>query len=788
MTLNDLDIGQSGYIVKIRGNETFRHRLMEMGFKTNEKVTLLHKAPLNDPLLFQVMGSKVSLRRSEAINIEITTEEELQELENVDTLSTNINHLITKRSKNIEVALIGNPNSGKTTIFNYASRAHEHVGNYAGVTVDAKTGIIEYRDYKITLVDLPGTYSLQVFSPEEAYVRHYLLQKMPDVIINVIDTSNLERNMLLTTQLMELDYPMVIALNMFDELSKKSAKLNVNKLSEMLKIPIIPTIGNKNKGIDVLLDAVIDRYESKLTVKSVVHFPLPIENCIDKIENEIAKTNFTKSAISTRFVAIKLLEKDPEFLRLIKRNEYASLKHIVDKCIESIEKQYNQPSEFLFTDIRYGFIKGALKETLTYSQDDSDKGIDKLDRILTHKIWGIPIFLAFLYIMFFSTFYLGSFLQNWMNLGIDWIKVLLSGLLPTSIFKDLLIDGIITGVGSVLVFLPNIVILFLFIAFMEDTGYLSRVAFLMDKLMHRIGLHGKSFIPMIMGFGCNVPAIMSSRILENPSDRKITILINPFFSCNARLAIYVLIINIFFPNSLAYMPFILYLTGVIIAAIVAILFRKFLFAKEASPFVMELPPYRMPTFNATVKHMWFRASMYLKKIGTTIFIASIAIWFLSHFPMKNENTKEIENQIANITDTRANAILLDSLQNQLNHERISNSYLAKISTVLEPIFKPLGYDWHIISALITGTVAKELIVSTLSIVMPTRGSIAQILSPPAAAGLLFFALLYCPCIATLSSIKKETGSWWWSVFAAIYTTLIAYGVALLVKSIFTLFY
>jgi len=409
MTLNDLDIGQSGYIVKIRGNETFRHRLMEMGFKTNEKVTLLHKAPLNDPLLFQVMGSKVSLRRSEAINIEITTEEELQELENVDTLSTNINHLITKRSKNIEVALIGNPNSGKTTIFNYASRAHEHVGNYAGVTVDAKTGIIEYRDYKITLVDLPGTYSLQVFSPEEAYVRHYLLQKMPDVIINVIDASNLERNMLLTTQLMELDYPMVIALNMFDELSKKSAKLNVNKLSEMLKIPIIPTIGNKNKGIDVLLDAVIDRYESKLTVKSVVHFPLPIENCIDKIENEIAKTNFTKSAISTRFVAIKLLEKDPEFLRLIKRNEYASLKHIVDKCIESIEKQYNQPSEFLFTDIRYGFIKGALKETLTYSQDDSDKGIDKLDRILTHKIWGIPIFLAFLYIMFFSTFYLGSF-------------------------------------------------------------------------------------------------------------------------------------------------------------------------------------------------------------------------------------------------------------------------------------------------------------------------------------------------------------------------------------------
>jgi len=379
-------------------------------------------------------------------------------------------------------------------------------------------------------------------------------------------------------------------------------------------------------------------------------------------------------------------------------------------------------------------------------------------------------------------------LQNWMSLGIDWIKIFLSGFLPTSIFKDLLIDGIITGVGSVLIFLPNIVILFLFIAFMEDTGYLSRVAFLMDKLMHRIGLHGKSFIPMIMGFGCNVPAIMSSRILENPSDRKITILINPFFSCNARLAIYVLIINIFFPNSLAYMPFILYLTGVLIAAIVAILFRKFLFAKEASPFVMELPPYRMPTFNAIAKHMWFRASMYLKKIGTIIFIASIAIWFLSHFPMKSDSIKAIENQIANITDIPTNATLLDSLQTQLNLERISNSYLAKISTVLEPIFKPLGYDWHIISALITGTVAKELIVSTLSIVLPTKGSIAQILSPPEAAGLLFFALLYCPCIATLSSIKKETGSWWWSIFAAIYPTIIAYGVALLVKSIFTLFF
>jgi ferrous iron transport protein B len=786
MTLNDLDIGQSGFIVKIKGNETFRHRLMEMGFKTNEKVTLLHKAPLNDPLLFHVMGSKVSLRRSEALNIEITTEEELQELENIDILSTNIEHLISKKSKNIEVALIGNPNSGKTTIFNFASHAHEHVGNYAGVTVDAKSGTIEFRDYKITFVDLPGTYSLQVFSPEEAFVRHYLLQKMPDVIINVIDASNIERNMLLTTQLMELDYPMVIALNMFDELSKKGVKLDVDKLSEMLKIPIIPTVGIKNKGIDELLNAVIDRYESNLIVKSVVHFPLPIENCIEKIQNEIAKTNFTKSSISSRFIAIKLLEKDPEFLRLLKRNDYISLRDIVEKSTEIIEKEYNQPSEFLFTDIRYGFIKGALRETLSYSQKDADQSIDKLDKILTHKIWGIPIFLAFLYIMFFSTFYLGSYLQNWMELGIDWIKIFLSGVLRASLFKDLLIDGVITGVGSVLVFLPNIVILFLFIAFMEDTGYLSRVAFLMDKLMHRIGLHGKSFIPMIMGFGCNVPAIMSSRILENPSDRKITILINPFFSCNARLAIYVLIINIFFPNSLAYMPFILYLTGVLIAAIVAIIFRKFLFAKEASPFVMELPPYRMPTFNAIIKHMWFRASMYLKKIGTTIFIASIAIWFLSHFPKNNEKTIAIENQIANISHTEANTPLIDSLQNQLVHEQISNSYLAKISIVLEPIFKPLGYDWHIISALITGIVAKELIVSTLSIVLPTQGTIANIISPPAAAGLLFFALLYCPCIATLSSIKKETGSTWWAVFAAIYTTLIAYGIALLVKSIFSL--
>lgn len=786
MTLNDLDIGQSGYIVKIKGNETFRHRLMEMGFKTNENVTLLHKAPLNDPLLFQVMGSKVSLRRSEAINIEITTEEELQESENIDILSTNIQHLITKKSKNIEVALIGNPNSGKTTIFNYVSHAHEHVGNYAGVTVDAKSGTIEFKDYKITFVDLPGTYSLQVFSPEEAFVRHYLLKKMPDVIINVIDASNIERNMFLTTQLMELDYPMIIAINMYDELTKKGAKLNIDKLEEMFKIPIIPTIGIKNKGIDKLLSAVIDRYESTLTVKSVVHFPLPVEACIEKIENEIAKTNFTKSAISQRFVAIKLLEKDPEFHRFLKRNEYASLNNVVDKCIENIEKQYNRPSEFLFTDVRYGFIKGALKETLSYSKEDADQSIDKLDKILTHKIWGIPIFLAFLYVMFFSTFYLGSYLQNWMESGVDWFKVFLSGFLPASLFKNLLIDGVITGIGSVLVFLPNIMILFLFIAFMEDTGYLSRVAFLMDKLMHRIGLHGKSFIPMIMGFGCNVPAIMSARILENPSDRKITILINPFFSCNAKLTIYVFIINIFFPNSLAYMPFILYLTGVLIAAIVAILFRKFLFAKESSPFVMELPPYRMPTFNAIIKHMWFRASMYLKKIGTTIFIASIVIWFLSHFPLDNDNTRLIETQIARITETETNTALLDSLHTQLVYERIFNSYLAKISMFLEPIFKPLGYEWHVISALISGSVAKELVVSTLSIVLPNRGAMANILSPPSAAGLLFFALLYCPCIATLSTIKKETGSVWWAMFTVVYTTIIAYGVALLVKSIFTL--
>ena len=654
MTLQDLQPGQSAYVLKIRGRGAFRKRIIEMGFVRGRKIECIRKAPLTDPIEYRILDYDVSLRRSEARSIEIVTLDELKKLSIEENSSLNeeiIHHEIKKRGREIDIALVGNPNCGKTTLFNYASGASEHVGNYSGVTVEAKSGTFNYKGYRFNMVDLPGTYSLSAYTPEELFVRKHLIGSMPDIVLNIIDSSNLERNLFLTTQLMELDLPVVVALNMFDELEEKDVEFNYKMLGQMLGMPFIPTVGNRKKGMEDLLDTIIETYEQEESSRrrACIRFKHDLEESIQIIRNYIEEIHFVKENIPSRFYAIKLLENDKEAIHAASHKEFTDVKTLAEVERQKIEKIYGDDIENLIAEARYSFIAGALKETYKNGEDKSKKNRSyRLDQILTHKFFGFPIFIAFLWLMFFSTFFLGSFPMNWLEQGVSFIGGLVENHMQDGMLKNLLIDGIISGVGGVLVFLPNILFLFLFIAFMEDTGYMARVAFLMDKLMHKIGLHGKSFIPLIMGFGCNVPAIMATRTLENPSDRLLTILINPFMSCSARLPVYILIIAAVFPENPVMMLFMVYMIGIFFAIIMALLFKKTMFRKSEAPFVMELPPYRMPVTKTVVRHMWFRASQYLKKMGGIILIASVIIWALGHFPRSFEPEPQLKSKTEQI--------------------------------------------------------------------------------------------------------------------------------------------
>lgn len=808
MNLNDLKPGECGYVVKIRGKGAFRKRVMEMGFSQGRRVEMIRRAPLQDPLEFRLMDYDISLRRSEARFIEITTENDIQ----IQGYNGVINEEVIRRKieekvKVIDVALIGNPNCGKTTLFNFASGASEHVGNYSGVTVEAKKGSFRYRDYTINLIDLPGTYSLSAYSPEELFVRNYLFQEHPDVIINVLDGSNLERNLFLTTQLMETDHRMVIALNMYDELRKTRVKFDHGMLGEMLGIPFIPTVGVRNEGIEALLEKVIEIYSKTESDerRTYMRFGMEIEESIARLQKVIEKTHFVKENVSYRFYAIKLLEEDNDIESLVSRGEYEQLHELAHHERDGLHSLFAKSAEALIADARYGFISGALQETCEACPAQAKKNQAKsFDQIFTHKIWGYPIFLGILFLMFFATFFLGSFPMTWLENGISILSEFISEHMSDGPFKELLVDGVINGVGGVLIFLPNILILFLFISLLEDTGYMARVAFLMDRIMHRIGLHGKSFIPLVMGFGCNVPAVMATRTLENPTDRLLTILINPFFSCSARLPIYILLIGTFFPTQMILLPLIIYLSGVAMAAIVAIIFKKLIFRNAEAPFVMELPPYRMPTRKVIMRHMWFRASQYLRKMGSIILAASIIIWALSHFPEKlgerHPLTKQVSSYLTeikkmhnsgnyqNIEHWKAGA---DSLAKKYEIERQRNSFIGHIGRAMEPIMKPLGYDWKISVSLVTGIAAKEVFVSTVSVLYgagndkedSTHALAASGISQPAALGLLFFILLYFPCVAVIAAIRKETGGWKWALFTVFYTTGIAWLIAFAIKNI-----
>lgn len=810
MLLVNLKPGEKAVIVKVKGRGSFRKRILEMGFIKGKVVEYLQQAPLNDPIVFKILDSEISLRKSEASFIEveyITTEIKLKST-NASTFEQMIKEVpaIKDKSKTINVALVGNPNSGKTTLFNYCTGLSEHVGNYSGVTVDLKKGTFKYKNYTFEITDLPGTYSLSAYTPEELYARNHLMNELPDVIINVVDASNLERNFFLSTQLIDMDMKVVIALNMFDELEKRDDQFNYQKTGAMLGIPIVPTVGSRGRGIHALFEQVIDIYEDKHNYYRHIHinYGENIENAIAQIQTELKKNKSLTDKYSSRFLAIKLLEKDSEIEKLIQNCQNANnIKEQTKKQIRILEKDMGETTETVIADAKYGFIEGMLAENLKKNKQSLKLLSKKIDKVLINRMIGLPIFLLFLWLTFEGTFFIGKYPVEWIQKGVEWINQLSNSILPESIFKDMLVDGIIRGVGGVLVFLPNILLLFFFIAIMEDTGYMARAAFMMDKVMHLIGLHGKSFIPMFMGFGCNVPAIMATRTIESRSDRLVTMLINPFMSCSARLPIYILIAGTFFPHHAGTVIFIIYIVGILLAGIVSLIMKKTFFRKREIPFVMELPPYRMPTIRNIIRHMWQKAKQYLKKMSGIILVASIIIWSLSYFPYnhitkpKMQKLKQIHVQ--NISLEKKNKI--ESIYRAYALFTIENSYIGKLGKVIEPVMKPLGFDWRLTVSLMAGVSGKEVVVSTLSVLFNenqletnkinfktslinaknTHGS--RLFTLPVIIAFLIFVLVYFPCIAVIITIKKESGKLKWALFEIFFTTALAWILAFIIKSI-----
>ena len=807
MRLSELKTGEKGVIVKVLGHGGFRKRIVEMGFIKGKTVEVLLNAPLRDPVKYKIMGYEISLRHQEADMVEVISEEEAKLMQNpyhgsFKLTDDKLVELAKKERRTINVALVGNPNCGKTSLFNIASGAHEHVGNYSGVTVDAKEGFFDFQGYHFRVVDLPGTYSLSAYSPEEIYVRKHIIEQTPDVIVNVVDASNLERNLYLTTQLIDMNVMMVMALNMYDELEASGNKLDHEKLSELIGVPIVPTIGRSGKGIEKLFHVIIESYEGSDYVNKRVrkqvrnevmndmeawhkdvepeedygsdhglfrhihvnHGPI-LEKSIEEVKKEIAKNESIRYKYSTRFLSIKLLENDREIENIVRPLPNGEkILEIRDKEAQNIGKAMNEDSEQAITDAKYGFISGALKETFRENEVEREQTTRVIDSIVTHRIWGYPIFFLFLYIMFEGTFVLGEYPM----MGIEWmveqIGNLVSTTMPEGPLKDLVIDGIIGGVGGVIVFLPNILILYFFISLLEDSGYMARAAFIMDKIMHRMGLHGKSFIPLIMGFGCNVPAIMASRMIEDRKCRLITMLVNPLMSCSARLPIYLVLIGAFFPNTGSLILLGIYATGILLAVLMARLFSRFLVKGDDIPFVMELPPYRIPTAKAIFRHTWEKGAQYLKKMGGIIMIASIIIWFLGYYP--NHGNYE-------------------TMAQQQEH-----SYIGQIGKAIEPVIEPLGFDWKLGIGLLSGVGAKELVVSTLGVLYTNEEDIESVnlsdripITPMVALGYMLFVLIYFPCVATLVAIKQESGSWKWALFAAFYTTALAWVVAFLVNQL-----
>ncbi len=814
--LSDITTGNEAIITKVLGHGAFRKRITEMGFVKGKLVKVVKNAPLLDPVEYQIMGYNVSLRRSEASLIEVVSVADYQSADadfNGVIDEEKLKRSALKKGKTINIALVGNPNCGKTTLFNFASGSHERVGNYSGVTVDAKEAKVKKDDYVFRLVDLPGTYSITEYSPEELYVRKHITEKMPDIVVNVVDASNLERNLFLTTQLIDMNIKVVIALNMYDELEKKAVKFDYVALSEMLGIPIIPTVAPKGRGIDALFAKLIEVYEDRDPIVRHIHINYGeiIEKCIRDIQTEIWKNPKIRDNISSRFVAIKLLETDKTMLHYLKQfDNYENLKSVAKSTVHQLEKSLNEKSETILTDAKYGFIDGALKETYLVTKQDRRKSKREYDDILTHRFFGFPIFVFFMWLMFQATFTLGSYPMAWIDVGVGLFSNWVQQSMPEGALRDLLVNGIIGGVGGVIIFLPNILILFFFISLMEDTGYMARASFIMDKLMHKIGLHGKSFIPLIMGFGCNVPAIMATRTLENKKDRILTMLITPFMSCSARLPVYVLIISAVFPANQGLVLFGIYFTGIILGIITALGLRKVAFKQKDVPFVMELPPYRKPTLKNSSLHMWYKGREYIKKMGNVILIASVLIWALGYFPTNINYSKNFEAQISKVQQNKSLSLqqkneLIDVLNNEKTAEKQEKSYIGQLGHAIEPAIAPLGFDWKMGVSILTGLAAKEVVVSTMGVLYLSEsasvndtetlknrikeqkhnsGSLKgrDVFTPLASISFMLFILIYFPCVAVIAAIRKEA-NWRWALFTMVYTTALAWFIAFAVYQV-----
>jgi len=800
MRLSELQTGETGVIVKILGHGAFRKRMIEMGFVKGRPLKVILHAPLRDPIKYMLMGYEVSLRTSEAQLIEVVrveNPESLRILEGSGILVEEGETGVTEEEyrghrHTINVALIGNPNSGKTSLFNIASGAREHVGNYSGVTVDAKSGKLKYKGYTINLVDLPGTYSLTAYSPEELYVRRYLKEHTPDVIINVVVASNLERNLYLTTELIDMDRSMVIALNMYDELRKQGVTLNERMLGQMIGVPMVPVVAKTGEGIDALLDTVISVYEGRNEDVRHIHVNLgkEAEKRVTILKSMLKADVDTPRHFSPRYLAIKLLEKDSEIDTLV--GQMPNHKEILDtrdKLVQELELCTDGDVVSHIANEKYGFIAGALAETMTSAPRQTNESTRIIDAFVTNKLFGFPLFFVMMFAVFWATFSLGKYPMEWIENGVAWLSTLVNSYMAAGPLKDLIVDGVLGGVGGVIVFLPNILILYFCISFMEDSGYMSRAAFIMDKVMHRIGLHGKSFIPLVMGFGCNVPAILASRSIESRSSRIITVLINPFMSCSARLPVYVLFVGTFFPNHAALVFMGLYLLGIVIAVVTARMLRRFYFKKDETPFVMELPPYRVPTLKALMRHMWGKAQQYLRKMGGIILFASIIVWALNYFPNKGDNSEMIE-------DPTIIAGQYDDSAIDFRHD----SYLEMMGKAITPVLEPIGFHWRASVAALAGVPAKEIVVSTLGVLYANDDTVSDArlgdrlaapspatgrpdFSAPAALAFMVFILLYCPCMATVTAISRECGSWKYGAFTVIYNTAVAWIVSFIVYRI-----
>ena len=839
MRLSDLNTGEQGVIVKVNGHGSFRKRLIEMGFIAGKKVTVVLNAPLKDPIEYEILGYKLSLRRSEAEQIEVIGESEAKEVMKKDSsfdtiyaddcddewsLSNLMKKLAEERKHVIRVALVGNPNCGKTSLFNIASGSHEHVGNYSGVTVDAKEGRFEYKGYKFVLVDLPGTYSLSAYSPEELYVRKNLIDNVPDVVINVVDASNIERNLYLTAQVIDMNLRVVMALNMYDEFKDKGDELDIKQLGYLLGMPVCPTVSRDGTGIPELFDTVIKIYtqsDPKLARHIHINHGAELEKSIDRIKLLLQKNQSLRDKYSTRYLAIKYLEDDKDIEKIIdtlpNRDEIISARVIEEQRIIDL---LHTNTESAIVDAKYAFIQGALAETYKPHQDAAPRKTitDKIDAVVTNKWMAFPIFIAVLYLIFQTTFAVGDYPMQWIDWFVGKFGDFVATFMADGWLKDLVVDGIISGVGSVLVFLPNILILYFFISLMEDSGYMSRAAFIVDKLMHKIGLHGKSFIPMVMGFGCNVPAIMATRAIESRKSRMITIAIIPFMSCAGRLPIFVLLAGAFFPHNAALVLLGIYLLGIVLAILSAIVLSKFV-KDDDLPFVMELPPYRIPTAKAIWRHTWEKGQQYLQKMATTILICSVIIWFLGYFP-KNKELMATQEEYATLAQTPAGRLSANADEVDVNAATATkqelmtridslyayqqeNSYIGQLGRMVSPALDPLGFNWKMDVGLLTGIAAKELVVSTLGVMYSEGAKVSEghdmsedtqlqsalvnDVTPAAALSFMVFILLYFPCVATFVAIKNETGKWRWAVACCAYTMAVAWIMSFIVYRLALIF-